>query len=186
MITQILVTNAFNYNNGALTWKNPKARSVKIGAPAGHKMNHGYLITGFNGEQYLNHRLIWLMFYGYLPENDIDHINGNKADNRIENLREVSRICNCRNSGNSKRNKSGVKGVCWDPKSRKWRAQMRVAGKGIYLGLYHDFDEAVLARLTAEICLNWSNCNSSSPAYLYCKQKKIIHNQYYAIQSQNK
>ena len=81
---------------------------------------------------------------------------------------------NMRNCGNRKDNTSGVKGINWDKKSKKWKAQIRVYGK-FYLGCYKHLHNAVLARLAAEQCLGWPGCDSASPAYRYAVKNKLIH-----------
>jgi len=111
---------------------------------------------------------------GYFPENDIDHINMIKHDNRIENLREVSRSCNIRNSGNRKCNTSGVKGVHWVNRFKKWQSRIGIDKLRFSLGYYNDFNNAVLARLTAEICLNKQECKAYSPAYKYAIKHNLI------------
>jgi len=135
----------------------------------------GYTQIGIEGSIFYAHRLAWLYVYGYFPENGIDHINRNKSDNRICNLREVSRSCNLRNTGNKKNNTSSIKGVSWHKPTKRWHSQIGLNRKVYNLGYYHSFDEAVYVRLAAEQCLNWSGCDSNSPAFLYVQKmlKKI-------------
>lgn len=121
-------------------------------------------------KNYSAHRLAWLYIHGYLPENQIDHINRQKIDNRICNLREVSSQCNTRNTGNRIDNKSGVKGICFDESRGNWIVYIEVNQKRTYLGRINDFDESVCLRLCAEQCLGWSGCDSNSPAYQYVKK----------------
>jgi len=90
------------------------------------------------------HRLIYFIGYGKAPT-EIDHINGDRSDNRLENLREVSRRENAKNSSC----KSRVVGVGWDKQRRKWRSQVMVDGKGIFLGRFNCFGQAVKARIKA-------------------------------------
>jgi hypothetical protein len=74
------------------------------------------------------HRIVYLLENGYVPRY-VDHINGNRDDNRIENLRGASSHENIWNTGLTKRNTSGVKGVAWNPPTQNWRAQIKAAGK---------------------------------------------------------
>lgn len=99
---------------------------------------------------YVAHRVIWALHYGSWPSDFIDHLNGDRKDNRIVNLRVVSYAQNSRNMSVSTRNKSGVCGVYWSPKQGKWRAQIRVSGKCVELGSYVDIDEAAAARSKAK------------------------------------
>lgn len=173
MITQDEVRRLFDYKDGKLFWKVSRGK-VSKGREAGYSDAKGYRIVGIKRRHYKAHRLIWLHHYGYFPENSLDHINRNTLDNRITNLREVSNSCNIRNTGVSKNNTSGVKGVYWHKKERKWYSHVKENGRTRYLGRYDDFDEAILARLTAEKYLDWAGCDSHSPAYRYCKENQLI------------
>jgi len=137
--------------------------------PAGHTMPIGYRIITIDLKQYLAHRLVWMYVYGYFPEGDIDHVDRDRGNNRLYNLREVSRACNIRNSKRSKSNTSGICGVYWFGKGKVWRAFVVVDGEKIHLGEYKDFANAVCARLAAEQSLNWSGCDSSSDAYCWVR-----------------
>ena len=171
MLTQERVKELFDYNaeTGTLFWKVARGTNKREGLPAGCIGSRGYFVTRSFGKLYYNHRLIWLWVNGYFPETNIDHKNKDKIDNRIENLREVSHQCNIRNSGNRKDNTSGVKGVYWHARAKKWHAFIYLNGRNIYLGIFHDFDNAVCARLAGEQALGWSGCDSSSPAFKYVR-----------------
>jgi len=95
------------------------------------------------------HRVIWCMIYGVWPD-QIDHINQDKADNRIANLRLTDREANARNCRLSVRNRSGRIGVHWRSRDRKWRAKIRHDGRYIILGLFSRFEDACEARAQAE------------------------------------
>ena len=112
--------------------------------------NSGYFVGGINRKSYVLHRVAWKIVHGEDPER-IDHVNGDKADNRLCNLRSVTHQENQKNTPRPKHNKSGVVGVCLDKRSDKWFAQIQVNGKCVNLGLYDDFSSAVQARKTAEI-----------------------------------
>lgn len=167
-LTQERLQDLFDYNaiTGDLIRKCRKG-SASNGSIAGNLMPQGYLRTTVDNCSYLNHRLVWLYVYGYFPENDLDHINRNKSDNRIENLREVSVSCNLRNRGNQKNNTSGVKGVSWHKMGNSWKATISINSKCVYLGLFKTFEEAVQARFAFEQCLNWTHCDSASSAQQY-------------------
>lgn len=110
---------------------------------ANHK---GYRFGQVARQLVMAHRVIWKMVYGYDPD-DIDHINGNRSDNRLMNLRNVTRAENLRNLSISKRNKSGVIGVALA--RGKWIAQIRIDGKSSHIGSFATKAEAARARLIA-------------------------------------
>ena len=113
--------------------------------------NCGYVQGGILGRGYLAHRVAWLLTTGSWPSNQIDHINGDRTDNRIANLREVSNTGNARNMSISVRNKSGVPGVFWDAKRSKWVANIGENSRTKHLGSFDDFNLAVEAREIAKV-----------------------------------
>jgi HNH endonuclease len=140
---------AYDATTGEVVWKMKLSAKQRVGDKAGYLDSEGYWSIQFRGKSYKAHRLAWLLTHGKWPELFIDHINGDRADNRIENLREASRSLNAQNQrkpqGNSK---SGVLGV-----SRyrdKWKAQISNSGRVIYLGLYASTVEASAAYLRAK------------------------------------
>ena len=175
-ITQNRLKEILHYdpNTGVFVWVEARG-SVKIGKRAGTLKTTGYISIVIDRNLYFAHRLAWLYIEGFTPHNiEIDHINRDRSDNRWSNLRLASRLCNIRNSGIMNTNKSGVTGVSWDKRERKWTAHISLKNINRHLGNYSDFDNAVLARLTAELCLNWSKCTSNSIAYNYSKSKGLI------------
>jgi len=129
---------------GNLFWKNKKTK------PAGclHK-KVGYKVITISGKQYYQHRVIWAMNHGSWPKNTIDHINGNRLDNRISNLRDVPHFFNMLNQNNAaKTNKCGVIGV--RKQRNKWRASIRINGRVTHLGIFEDLEDAKQAYLTAK------------------------------------
>lgn len=111
--------------------------------------NEGYLVGGLFGVVYQSHRVIWKLHHGTEP-NFIDHINGDRADNRIWNLRDVSFQDNMQNQRRPRNNTSNVLGVYRVPKTGKWIARICINRKQINLGTFADFNQAVAARKTAE------------------------------------
>ncbi len=175
MLTQKRLKELLYYdpNTGIFTWRVKTSHRICIGSEAGCINREGYRQIGIEGKLRPAHRLAWLFVYGYFPEHGIDHINRKPGSNQISNLREASQSCNMRNCGNRVNNTSGITGVSWDKQSNKWNARIRINQKAHNLGRYFYLDDAICARLAAEQCVDWSNCNSSSPAYQYV-EKNIL------------
>lgn len=138
------ITDAFDYSpeTGVLTRKFKGGHARVAG---GNKTNGGYTKIGFNGREYPAHRLIWWRVYGELPDHFIDHINGDKSDNRLCNLRLATDAENKRNVGKRSHNTSGFKGVTWDKVNKKWIAHATLNGKGYTLGRFSTIEMAAEA-----------------------------------------
>lgn len=147
-ITQAELAAHFEYRDGGLYRRLPTG-GTNVGDRAGTPQNRGYRLVRFRGKKYLEHRLIWFLLHGYWPD-EIDHINGIRDDNRIENLRAVSKVENLRNQARRVTNTSGVMGVSWHKQARRWQAAIQTGRKRRYLGLFADWFEAVCARKSAE------------------------------------
>ena len=153
ILTQEQALELFRYDpeTGYLYWKNTGTGRPKYNVPAGHtSKSTGYAIVKLRGKAYKAHRIIWLMFYGDLPERQIDHINHIRSDNRIGNLRSVSNQGNQRNATKQKNNSSGVTGVHWDSRAMKWKSRIYIGNKDIPLGYYSHIFPAACARKAAE------------------------------------
>jgi hypothetical protein len=152
MLTAEQIKNALDYdtNTGVFVWKTRPSKAVKAGDIAGCiEKRIGYVTIGIAGRVYKAHRLAWLYVYGEWPKGLIDHINGNKTDNRIANLRDVFADGNSQNIRKpNRRNKSGFMGVIWF--QNKWRASMSVNGKSKWLGDYSTPEEAHQVYLEAK------------------------------------
>jgi hypothetical protein len=122
-----------------------------IGKPAEVINTIGYAVIRIDGIQYLAHRLAWLVSSGSWPVDQIDHINGCRSDNRLSNLREVTNLQNNLNKGIRKNNKTGVVGVSFDSRKKKWRARFKAAGKEIFLGYFDSKELAEIARKNFEM-----------------------------------
>lgn len=110
----------------------------------------GYRQGTFDYNRYLAHRVAWALHYGYWPDDTLDHVNHDRADNRIENLRQVSQSDNMKNMKRHSNNTSGATGVCWYARYRKWIANIKVGGRSIHLGYFADMQDAIAARKAAE------------------------------------
>lgn len=113
--------------------------------------NHGYKTGNVFGTLYLAHRVIWAIFHGHWPKDQIDHINGDRTDNQIKNLRNVSASENSKNMKMPSTNSSGVIGVCWRKAKGRWQAQIRVSGRVKHIGSFLEIEDAIAARKEAEI-----------------------------------
>jgi len=119
-----LVNDLFEYNGTNLIWRNPTNCRIKKGDVVGCKMPTGYIVTSIVGVQNYVHRIIFLMCNGFVPK-EIDHINGDNSDNRIENLRECTKSQNQHNKKLYSNNRSGIKGVSWCKVTRSWVVQVK-------------------------------------------------------------
>ena len=142
----------FQLRDGVLIRKTGNG-GIKIGTPAGGPiLNGGHISVSIGNSRYLVHRLIWKLSTGEDPgKYQIDHINGNRTDNRIENLRKVTHQQNGMHRSNPQINsRSGVIGVCWRKSSNKWEATIHHNGKSIFLGLHKTKEGAIAARIAKE------------------------------------
>lgn len=138
--------------SGKLFRKTTDSNNCDITQPAGklHKAT-GYKRVSIGNAKVREHRIVWEMFNGPIPEGyEIDHINHIRSDNRLENLRLVTRKVNMRNTSKRSDNTSGCVGVGWDNCTGKWKAQIQVDGKNINLGRYTEMFDAICARKSAE------------------------------------
>lgn len=145
----------YNLDTGVFTWKKKVAIRVSIGDVAGCINTRGYRQIYIKNKSYQAHWLAWFYVYGVWPEEEIDHINHDRGDNRISNLREVNRQENMKNKSAYKSNTSGVTGVYWHKIAKKWFAIIRVKKKSINLGCFCNKDDAIAKRKTAEILHNF-------------------------------
>lgn len=112
------------------------------GEKAGTCTSNGYIFISILRRQYLAHRLAWLWVHGHMPKFQIDHINRIGTDNRIANLREATGSQNACNRAARAGSKSGVKGVHWQPKVKRWRVAICLNGKSKFYGYFDTINEA--------------------------------------------
>ena len=105
---------------------------------AGTINTKGYRVVNFAKQMFRAHRIIFALANNRWPTLQIDHINGDKLDNRLENLREATAFQNCHNRSIGVRNKSGRKGVFWNKAENRWQARITVNGTRIFLGSHKD------------------------------------------------
>jgi hypothetical protein len=142
-LTKEYLHQVFEYKDGHLYYKQITGQRSKIGQRVGFLAKTGYFSTSIKKRSFLIHRLIFLMFYGYLPK-QVDHINSNRADNTIENLREADNTTNQWNVKIQKNNTSGYKNVNWVKKDKRYKVEITVNKTKKYLGYFADLELAVL------------------------------------------
>jgi hypothetical protein len=135
----------FDYKDGNFYWKLDKGRAKK-GDKANRNTDGRYEQIKFDQELHWFHRAVFVYHNGYLPQT-IDHVNGNKLDNRIENLRPASYSENNANIGLRKNNVTGYKNVCWNRAKQKWRVS--VENKSMRIKFQKDIADLELAILCA-------------------------------------
>lgn len=148
-MTEALRQNlSYDPETGVFRWALPRSR-VRVGQIAGYSTRDGYKGIEFNGKSYLQHRLAWMYVYGEEIDGEIDHINGDRADNRIANLRVVTRAQNCQNRHNVRSDsKTGVLGASFNEGT--FRAEIVVYGVRKFLGRFKTAEEAGRAYLAAK------------------------------------
>lgn len=145
----------YDPDSGSMLWRAKEASTPQAlnwnarfaGKECGSIGNEGYRQLSLKFDlpsprMVLAHRLAWFIAYGELPKGFIDHINQCKSDNRLVNLRDVPQSINQRNGTRNRRNTSGVTGVSWHKKLRKWLAQATVDGRNRYVGVFNDIEKA--------------------------------------------
>jgi hypothetical protein len=152
MLTQERLKELLHYDKetGIFTWLNSPRNNVSTGSVAGRIDKKGYVRIVYQTKPYLAHWLAWFFVYNKWPDNELDHINGNPTDNRISNLRDVTRKQNMENKKIYKTNKSGYSGVTWHSRDKKWNVRIGHYGKRISLGYFDNLDEAIAVRIKAE------------------------------------
>lgn len=150
-ITVADVLDRYHYNPDTGVFlharSSPRAR---IGTVAGCVNSSGYVMLSFDGLLCLAHRVAWLVMHGKWPDDQLDHVDGDRTNNRISNLRECTYAENHQNRGMHSNNTSGVQGVCLFKPTGKWAAYICVNGKRINLGLFNSIEEAAAARAEAK------------------------------------
>ena len=175
MITQSQLKKLLHYDpkSGLFTWKFRHPSQFKkefisktwnarfSGRPAGHSHHkHGYLIIHLEKRLYRAHRLAWLYVHGGMPE-FIDHIDGDKLNNAISNLRSVTLSENQQNRRIGKNTKNGIFGVRFDSRHNRYYSRITVNGREIYLGCFSDLFSACCARKSAENRFNFHKNHGS-------------------------
>ena len=122
----------------------------RAGNLVGTITSNGYTHIFLAGKSYNAHRLAWLYVYGVWPKDQIDHLNHDRSDNRISNLRAVTCAINHQNRRRITKSKSGVLGVTWHARDTRWQAHIEINAKARHLGSFVCLGMAIRARLNAE------------------------------------
>jgi len=139
-------------DKGLFTWKPRNQKGFKMsGKPAGNFSVEGYYVLKIDKRLYKVHRLVWLYAYGEFPKGEIDHIDHDRGNNGLANLRDTLHGDNARNQSMRNTNTSGHMGVGWRETNQKWQARINAGGKRISLGLFATREAAIVARKAAEI-----------------------------------
>ena len=146
-LTQDLLREYLRYcESGHLVWnKRPWSKSTaKVGDKVGSLETNGYIRCQIFKNRKLEHQLVFLFFNGYIPKY-IDHINGIRDDNRIENLREADKQSNAFNRKSHKNSTSKYKGVSWNKALSKWHVQYRFKTERVHVGYFESEEAAAQA-----------------------------------------
>lgn len=150
MITFEQLHQIFDYDGTHLVWKQ-SGRNRRVGSIAGCTNTLGYRVIRICGALELEHRLVWLWHYGIYPEKNLDHANGDRSDNRLDNLRECSQAQNLQNRARPKKNrKHQWQGCDFHKTMNKWRVRIRANGAIHLIGYYTDPEEAQAAYFEAK------------------------------------
>jgi len=147
------IASALSYDpeTGVLTWKRKPNRRIVVGSVAGRIDSWGYVSIKVDGKLHKAHRIAFLIMEGEFPKDQVDHINGDWADNRWRNLRKASRAENMQNiAGPTARNTSGFLGVTRDRRRSGWIAQIVVNKRRHHLGSFKTPEDAHQAYLDAK------------------------------------
>jgi hypothetical protein len=135
----------YNPDTGIFTWIKPSSNRIKVGSVASCKDAYGYIVIRIDSKLYKAHRLAWLYCFNEFPEMSLDHVNGKKDDNRLDNLRECSSQDNNRNKSRQSNNSSGHVGVSYYAPYSKYRAGITINKSTLHIGYFDTVEEASLA-----------------------------------------
>jgi hypothetical protein len=140
---------SYDPDTGVFRWKVSETNRVSVGGVAGSQNGDGYTRIMIGKKKYRAHRLAWLHVYGEWPAKYVDHVDGDRSNNKITNLREATNAQNMRNCGAYATNTSGFKGVTFHKHRRRWHARINIPSKQIHLGYFDTPEEAHAAYCAA-------------------------------------
>ena len=164
-ITQAKLKEYLNYNpiTGNLAWRKRPSKNIHLHTRAGTLDKNGYRYISLLGKRYPEHRLIWCLVHGQFPDGDIDHINQIRDDNRLENLRVVSKAENARNR-TRKNSRLDEVGIWWCRTRKRYVAEITKNGKKVYQKSFTDIDEAIKQRKLKSIELGFHDNHGQTKA----------------------
>jgi len=143
----------YDMDTGAFIWRSTVSSRAPAGSEAGRINHHGYRVIGLSGRKYMAHRLVWLYLNGKWPEGEIDHRNGDRADNRLGNLRDCTRRINAQNLHRPRADSVvGLLGV--SKRRHRFRASITDRGQHIHIGYFATADEAYQTYLARKSSLH--------------------------------
>lgn len=162
----------YDYETGVLYWRRRNSNRIPKTLEAGtQRKSSGYLYVQVHGRLYLVHRVVMLMCYGFCGEGlEVDHLNHVRNDNRLFNLRFVTRRENQRNQSLSSKSSTGVTGVYFSKARKKYVAQIMVDGEKIFLGRFETLEEAAAARAEANLKFKFNNNHGKGRAKYVTKK----------------
>jgi hypothetical protein len=176
MLTQERLKELFHYDpeTGVFTRLVRTSSQGNLGVIKNKLHIYGYLYVGIDGKAYRAHRLAWLYVHGRFPLGEIDHVNHDRADNKIANLREVTSQENSRNAAKGINNTSGFVGVTWEKANSTWRSYIQVNRKRINLGSFQNKQDAIAAREAANIKYGFHDNHGKE---LFDTSKQLVYKQ---------
>lgn len=172
-----LVKSMIDYDpaTGIMTSKVRTGGNISVGSVVGYSDRNGYRWVSINKQKFPAARVAWCLSYGEWPvDGEIDHINRDRGDNRLSNLRLVSREINQRNRGVNRNNKSGVIGVSFSSRCGMYVAGMTLNYKAFSIGMFDTMEEAVFKRWECEIQYGYPNAFTDSTALQYLLSNNLI------------
>lgn len=153
----------YNETKGEFTWIKRPNKNIHLHTRAGTKNSAGYRVISLFGKRYLEHRLAWFYVHGEIPEHEIDHINQIRDDNRISNLRQVTRSENQRNK-TRKDSRVDEVGIWWCRRRKRYIAEITLNGKKVYQKSFKDIDEAIQQRKAKALELGFHDNHGKTQA----------------------
>lgn len=147
-LTHARLTSLVTYNPA--TGEFTRLSGKRAGHKTGSRIRSGYVHIYLDGKTYKAHRLAWFYVNGRWPDGDIDHINHNRSDNRIENLRVAVGVENHHNRRRITNSLTGFIGVAWHARDRRWQSTIEASGRATHLGYFKCLGQAIRARIDAE------------------------------------
>jgi hypothetical protein len=170
MLTIEWISSVLEYapETGLFLWKINSGSAIK-GGKAGSLDTQGYRRIGLGNRLYKAHRLAWYLCTGNWPKDEIDHINGNRDDNRIANLRQADRYINTQNASIRSDNSTGFAGVSFYKPTRKWKAQIGHSSVKLHLGYFDSPSDAHAVYVAAKMELHPGFCARAIEAAIRSK-----------------